>query len=294
MRNTGIIRNLFVLVCTLMLIGCGFKWQLITHNYDPIYEDENYLTPDQLANMKVTTSVRDLMRNHDPYEFGLWGDWQQCRLHGHHNLNQFDITYNPITCRPSWEFQRVSQFHWNWNVAWYNRWWHYDYYGLGWSWGQWNQWDPWYNQYWAWGSGWNWHPGTQYWGPRPNLWNGYTDQNYVRVRGRRGSTPTQVRTPRGYNEEATELDRQIRQLESRGVRVRQNNVPQRPSRTNRERIEINRDNYTPPQWNVAPAHNSRTPRMEQTPRTNYNTRQRSAPVAPSRTSGSTIKTPRRQ
>ena len=54
--------NLFLIVATLLLSSCGVNWHVSTFNYDPIYEDENYIVVSDDIKVDTISSRWDFER----------------------------------------------------------------------------------------------------------------------------------------------------------------------------------------------------------------------------------------
>lgn len=298
--------NLLLIVATLLLSSCGVNWHVSTFNYDPIYEDENYIVVSEdikvdtissrwdferklrtdfnfrwdYANYMMNQPLSWYYRNHNwsPWGYGAHNTW----FNSHIYWTDWAFNY-PFTSFNSWYWDRHRWNRpWMGNVhyGWYSNTWNNHWYGYGWN--------HWYgHDSWRWG----------------NYWR--NDKTYVHINGRRGSNSVIYnRTPRNNsNIENNNINRRnnnsrIRTYENpnnsnnvirnENIRVRpnNNNIRVNPPTNNNSRGINNRNYYTPPNRNINNTRSTRpsinNTRTSTPPRSNSSSR-----------SGGTIKRDRR-
>lgn len=226
---------LFILI-TLLLTSCSslqFRYGALTavSHYDGIYYNKN----SKVERINNNWDFQQKLRT----DFNFINDFSWYAQN--QDLNLYYTNYNYLG---GWR-SGLSPFDlwWNGNDIWWNWSMNYpftfwgsfrtrDILGFGWGWNHWNRWGNTYN--WRWN---RWNYNTPIVIPRPN-------RNYVRVKGRRGSSNTQIRQPRTNT---TSVDRVIRRV-NEGRRIipttnSTNRVYQRPQRriqspTTRTRTQI--------------------------------------------------------
>ena len=284
-------RNLLFILALTILTSCGVNWQVSTYNYDPIYEDENYIVVSD--EVKVDTLNEFQFRNKLRTDFNFRYDFAQYALS---QPRSFD--WNNRLLGRQYD-SRWNSYYWNRTQMWNDWVWGY----TGWnSWGSPHRWSPFGYDRWGYGIhyGWNNHGwgynnwmGNVYYGNGWNNyygWNGYYNNNWgwrqhmndyawqnrnrsntVRVNGRRGSisdevvsnrrvrtnnrvnTNTRTNTkPRVYTPINNTKPRVIREKPTVPV-IRNNNRP------NNTRPVIRNNNSTPTINRSTPVRNNSTP-----------------------------------
>jgi hypothetical protein len=200
---------LFILTLTI-LTSCGVNWHVSTYNYDPIYEDENYIVVSD--DVKVDTLNEFQFRNRLRTDFNFRYDFAQYALS---QPRSFD--WNNRLLGRQYD-SRWNSYYWNRTQMWNDWVWGY----TGWnSWGSPHRWSPFgydrwgYGIYYGWNNhGWgynNWMGNVHYGWNNYYGWNGYYNNNWgwrnqmnnyawqnrhrsntVRVNGRRGSISNEV------------------------------------------------------------------------------------------------------
>ena len=200
---------LFILTLTI-LTSCGVNWHVSTYNYDPIYEDENYIVVSD--DVKVDTLNEFQFRNRLRTDFNFRYDFAQYALS---QPRSFD--WNNRLLGRQYD-SRWNSYYWNRTQMWNDWVWGY----TGWnSWGSPHRWSPFgydrwgYGIYYGWNNhGWgynNWMGNVHYGWNNYYGWNGYYNNNWgwrnqmnnyawqnrhrsntVNVNGRRGSISNEV------------------------------------------------------------------------------------------------------
>ena len=186
---------LFILTLTI-LTSCGVNWHVSTYNYDPIYEDENYIVVSD--DVKVDTLNEFQFRNRLRTDFNFRYDFAQYALS---QPRSFD--WNNRLLGRQYD-SRWNSYYWNRDQMWNDWAWGY----TGWnSWGSPHRWSPFgydrwgYNIHYGWNNhGWgynNWMGNVYYgngyynnWGWNNYYGNGWRRGNTAYIYGRRGTTTT--------------------------------------------------------------------------------------------------------
>lgn len=183
---------LFILALTI-LTSCGVNWQVSTYNYDPIYEDENYIVVsdevkvDTLNEFQFRNKLRnDLSFRLDFAQYALSQprsfDWNNRLLGSRYNRNYYGYSYY-------WNRDQMWN-DWAWGYPWFNphSWAPFGY----------DRWDRWGYNSWINNSHY-WYGYNHYGWNRYNNWNNWNYYpNYNRrqstsyINGRRGSTVMRV------------------------------------------------------------------------------------------------------
>jgi len=197
------ILKLVSILSLVLLTSCGANWSISTFNYDPIYEDENYVVISD--DIKIDTLSEFQFRNRLRTDFQLRYDFAQYALS---QPRSFDWNNRLLGTRYNWNnsywgynyyWNRTDMWHdWVWGFTphrwspfgydlWgYNNWMGNVHYGWGW------------NNYYGWNSYNNWD-----WRMNNYVWQNRYRSNTVYVNGRRGSNQTTInnsnRRPRTNN-----------------------------------------------------------------------------------------------
>ena len=318
MKNTRKIKLLFAVLSLWLFASCGVNWHVSTLNYDPIYDDENYIVVSD--EVKIDTLNEFQFRNRLRTDFRFRYDFAQYALS------------QPISF--DWN-NRLLGTRYGWNSPYYGYYWNRTQMWNDWAWGftphRWSPfgYDRWgYNNWmgnalWGWNShygwnnyGWNGYYNDWNWRWRMNnyAWQHRNRPNTVYVNGRRGSSivsnrtnstiesnvnrrrsnSNNTRTVRSYNNPRINPDNNVI-IRDNGETVR---IYRRPN-DNNNNIRVNPNNNTrnnnwkprvPNNVNNRPPviNNSRPVRVEQNTRTNYNTnRSNNVRSSNSRSNGST-------
>ena len=274
-----------------ILTSCGVNWHVSTYNYDPIYEDENYIVVSD--DVKVDTLNEFQFRNRLRTDFNFRYDFAQYALS---QPRSFD--WNNRLLGRQYD-SRWNSYYWNRTQMWNDWVWGY----TGWnSWGSPHRWSPFgydrwgYGIYYGWNNhGWgynNWMGNVHYGWNNYYGWNGYYNNNWgwrqhmndyawqnrhrsntVRVNGRRGSISNEVvsnrrvRTTR-TNTNNTRTNTKPRVYLNQNTPVNNNTKPrvirEKPRvpviRNNNTRPIIRNNNSRPPVINRStPVRNNSTP-----------------------------------
>ena len=296
------LKTLIAIISMSLLTSCGVNWHVSTLNYDPIYDDENYIVVsdeveiDTLNEFQFRNKLRtDFNFRYDFAQYALSQpvsfDWNN-RLLGRYNRYNWSSPYY------GYYWNRTQMWHdWVWGFTphrWspfgYDRWGYNNWMGNAhWGYG-WNSYYGWNNYY-----GWNdWR-----WGMNNYAWQNRYRSNTVYVNGRRGSSVVSNRTPRTNSNIQENVNRRRGNSNTRTVRsynnprinpdnnviIRDNGetvrIYRRPN-DNNNNIRVNPNNNTrnnnwkprvPNNVNNRPPviNNSHPVRVEQNTRTNYNT-----------------------
>ena len=278
------LKALIAIISISLFTSCGVNWHISTLNYDPIYEDENYIVVSD--DVKVDTLNEFQFRNKLRTDFKFRYDFAQYALS---QPISFDWNNRLLGTRYNWNspyygyyWNRTQMWHdWVWGFTlhrWspfgYDRWGYNSWMGNAhWGWG-WNSYYGWNNYY-----GWNGYYNDWDWRWRMNnyAWQHRNRPNTVYVNGRRGSNNSVVNRGNSNSNIDVNVNRRNSNNNSR-VRVyrrpNDNNVinnnnirPNNNTRNNNWNSRVpNNINNKPPVIN-----NSRPVRVEQNTRTNYNT-----------------------
>ena len=293
------LKRLLTILSLVLLTSCGVNWHVSTLNYDPIYDDENYIVVSD--EVKIDTLNEFQFRNRLRTDFRFRYDFAQYALS---QPISFDWNNRLLGTRYGWNSPYYG-YYWNrtqmwndwvwgftphrWSPFGYDRWGYNNWmgnvhwgYGYGYGWNNYYGWNGYYNN-------WGWR----------NQMNNYAWQNRYRsntvyVNGRRGSISNEVvsnrrvrtstnsnntRTVRSYNNPRINPDNNNVIIRDNGETVR---IYRRPNDNNNNNIRVNPNNNTrnnnwkprvPNNINNRPPviNNSRPVRAEQNTRTNYNT-----------------------
>lgn len=320
------LKRLTAILSLILLTSCGASWQISTLNYDPIYEDENYIVVSD--DIKIDTLSEFQFQNKLRNDLSFRLDFARYALS------------QPISF--DWN-NRLLGTRYGWNSPYYGYYWNRDQMWNDWAWGYtgWNSWhsphrwspfgyDRWgYNNwmgnvYWGYGYGWNNYYGwngyyNNNWGWRQQMnnhaWNNRYRRNTVYVNGRRGSISDEVasnrrvrtnsnntRTVRSDNNPRINLDNNVI-IRDNGETVR---IYRRPNdNNNNNNIRVNPNNNTrnnnwkprvpnnvnnrPPvirNNNTRPSYNNTRPSNNVRPRINNNNNTRSTSTNVNRSTNS--------
>ncbi len=306
------IKRLLAILSLFLLISCGVNWHVSTLNYDPIYDDENYIVVSD--DVKIDTLNEFQFRNKLRTDFNFRLDFAQYALS---QPRSFDWNNRLLGRMYN---SRYNSYYWNRDQMWNDWAWGY----TGWnSWGSPHRWSPFGYDRWGYGVyyGWNnhgwgynsWMGNVHYGWNNYYGWNGYYNNNWgwrqhmndyawqnrhrsntVRVNGRRGSISNEVvsnrrvRTTR-TNTNNTRTNTKPRVYLNQNIPVNNNTKP----RVIREkpRVPVIRNNNTRPPVirnnNTRPSYNSTRPSTNTRPtiNNNNNTRSRSTNVNRSNSRG---------
>lgn len=310
-------KKLLTILSLILLTSCGVNWHVSTLNYDPIYDDENYIVVSDDVNVDTISSRWDFERKlrtdfnfrwdyanymiNQPLSF-YYRNYPGLSIGNAHylwwNSNQYwtDWAFNyPFTSFNSWYWNR-------WNRPWMgNAHWGYGWYGNTWN-----------NHWWRYGySGWyghdSWRWGSTVWGS--NTWR--NDATYVHINGRRGSSNISVNRGNSNSNIDANVNRRNNSNNNSRIRVYRNpnsnnnvivrdgeniRIYRRPNdndnniRSNNNTRNNNWKPRVPNNVNNRPPviNNPRPIRVEQNTRTNYNTnRSTNVRSSNSRSNGST-------
>ena len=263
------LNRLIIILSLLLLTSCGVHWQISTFNYDPIYEDENYVLVSD--DIKIDTLNEFQFRNRLRTDFQFRYDFAQYALS---QPRSFDWNNRLLGTRYNW-----NNSYWG-----YNYYWNRDQIWNDWAWGftphRWSLfgYDRWgYNNwmgnvYYGYGYGWNLN---------------YVPYNWRRsnINGRRGSVSPRVRstirtrtTPNNVRPTRTTIPNNTRTIRTPRRNSNMNSPIRTNTRSNTTQPTI-RNNNTRPSYNTRPSNNTR-PRINNT----NTTRSRSTNVNRSTTS----------
>ena len=297
-------RNILTLLFVLLLSSCGMTYQLSTLNYDPIYEDENYIVVGD--GVKVDTLNEFQFRNKLRYDFNFRYDFAQYALS---QPISFDWNNRLLGNRYSWnspyygyQWNRTQMWHdWVWGFTpnrwlpfgydrWgYNNWMGNTHWGYRYGWNNYYGWNGWYNNNWGWRQQMN-----------SYAWQHRNRPNTVNVNGRRGSISNEVIINRRVN---TNKPRTIKNnndvvINKEIIKLRRNNpnirIINNPSNNN-----IKPRGYSRPELNNNNRNNNNTiPVIRNNSRPNTNTRSNNnvtpTRVTPQRSSGGPVRIKRNQ
>ena len=283
------LKTLIAIISFSLLTSCGVNWHVSTLNYDPIYDDENYIVVSD--DVKIDTLNEFQFRNKLRTDFNFRLDFAQYALS---QPRSFDWNNRLLGRMYN---SRYNSYYWNRDQMWNDWAWGY----TGWnSWGSPHRWSPFGYDRWGYGVyyGWNnygwgynsWMGNVHYGWNNYYGWNGYYNNNWgwrnqmnnyawqnrhrsntVRVNGRRGSisnevvnnrrvrTNTRVNTntrtntkPRVYLNQNTPINNNTK---PRVIREK----PRVPViRNNNTRPPVIRNNNTRPSYNnIRPSTNTR-------------------------------------
>lgn len=238
-------RNILTLLFVLLLSSCGMTYQLSTLNYDPIYEDENYIVVGD--GVKVDTLNEFQFRNKLRYDFNFRYDFAQYALS---QPISFDWNNRLLGNRYSWnspyygyQWNRTQMWHdWVWGFTpnrwspfgydrWgYNNWMGNTHWGYGYGWNNYYGWNGWYNNNWGWRQQMN-----------SYAWQHRNRPNTVNVNGRRGSTSIRNRRSHAAMIESTKTNNTTRTITNTKPRIYV-----RPENNNNNVIIRNNNNNTRP------------------------------------------------
>ena len=246
------LKTLIAIISISLFTSCGVNWHVSTLNYDPIYEDENYIVVSD--EIKIDTLNEFQFRNKLRTDFSFRYDYAQYALS---QPRSFDWNNRLLGTRYNWNspyygygyWNRTQMWHdWVWGFSTPHRWslfgydrWGYDRWGYN-SWMGNAHWSYGWNSYYGWNNfGWN-----NYYGPNGyyNDWdwrwrmNNYAWQhrnrsNTVYVNGRRGSSVVNNRTNTNSN-----IQSNVNRRRNNNTRVRSYNNP----RINPDNNVVIRDN----------------------------------------------------
>ena len=287
------IKRLTAILSLFLLTSCGVNWHVSTLNYDPIYDDENYIVVSDEVEIDTLNAFQFRNRLRTDFNFRL------------------DFAKYAMSQPRSFDWNNRLLGRYNWSSPYYGYYWNRDQMWYDWAWGftphRWSPfgYDRWgYNNWMGnvhWGYGWNsYYSWNSYYGWNDWRWgmNNYAWQNRYRsntayVNGRRGSSIVSNRTPRTNSNIQENVNRRrgnnntrtVRSYNNPRINPDNNNIrPNNNTRNNNWKPRVpNNVNNRPPVIN-----NSRPVRVEQNTRTNYNTnRSTNVRSSNSRSNGST-------
>jgi hypothetical protein len=282
------ILKLVSILSLVLLTSCGANWSISTFNYDPIYEDENYVVISD--DIKIDTLNEFQFRNKLRTDMGFRLDFARYAL-----SQPVSFDWNNRLLGRSYNYG-YNSYYWNRDQMWNDWAWGY----TGWnSWGSPHRWslfgyDRWgYNNWmgnvhYGWNSyyGWNGYYNDWDWRWRMNnyAWQNRYRSNTVYVNGRRGSIQTTINNSnrRTNNTVRTRTNNTTRTRTNNTVRINRSNNDTRTIRTN-----VRNSDVRPPIRTSTPNNYSTPPRV----RPSQNTNTRSVRPTTTRKSGGT---PRRQ
>ena len=305
------IKRLLAILSLFLLTSCGVNWHVSTLNYDPIYDDENYIVVSD--DVKIDTLNEFQFRNKLRTDFNFRLDFAQYALS---QPRSFDWNNRLLGRMYN---SRYNSYYWNRDQMWNDWAWGY----TGWnSWGSPHRWSPFGYDRWGYGihygwnnHGWgynNWMGNVHYGWNNYYGWNGYYNNNWgwrqhmnnyawqnrhrsntVHVNGRRGSISNEVvsnrrvRTTR-TNTNNTRTNTKPRVYLNQNTPVNNNTKP----RVIREkpRVPVIRNNNTRPPVirnnNTRPSYNNTRPSNNVRPRINNNNNTRSTSTNVNRSTNS--------
>jgi len=189
------LKRLLTILSLVLLTSCGVNWHVSTLNYDPIYDDENYIVvSDDVA---IDTLNEFQFRNRLRTDFQFRYDFAQYALS---QPRSFDWNNRLLGTRYGWNSPYYG-YYWNrdqmwndwvwgftphrWSLFGYDRWGYNNWMGnahWGWGWNSYYGWNGYYND-------WNWR-----WRMNNYAWQHRNRPNTVYVNGRRGSSIVSNRT----------------------------------------------------------------------------------------------------
>ena len=290
------LKRLLTILSLVLLTSCGVNWHISTLNYDPIYNDENYIVVsddvaiDTLNEFQFRNKLRtDFQFRYDFAQYALTQprsfDWNNRLLGNRWNWNRSYWGYGYYSY---WNRDQMwNDWVWGftpyrWSPFGYDRWGYNNWMGnahWGYSWNNYYGWNGWYNNQWGWRNQMN-----------SYAWQHRNRPNTVLINGRRGSSVNNevisnrrvnANTRVGANNTRTNTKPRIyvRPENNNNVIIRNNNNNTRTIRVT-PTVPVIRNNNTRPSYNNTLPSNNVRPRVN----TNNNTRSTSTNVNRSTTS----------
>ena len=290
------LKRLLTILSLFLLTSCGVNWHVSTLNYDPIYNDENYIVVsddvaiDTLNEFQFRNKLRtDFQFRYDFAQYALTQprsfDWNNRLLGNRWNWNRSYWGYGYYSY---WNRDQMwNDWVWGftpyrWSPFGYDRWGYNNWMGnahWGYSWNNYYGWNGWYNNQWGWRNQMN-----------SYAWQHRNRPNTVLINGRRGSSVNnEVISNRRVNANTRVRANNTRTNTKPRIYVRpenNNNVIIRNNNNNTRTIRVTptvpviRNNNTRPSYNNTLPSNNVRPRVN----TNNNTRSTSTNVNRSTTS----------
>ncbi len=321
------IKQLLTILSLFLLTSCGVNWHVSTLNYDPIYDDENYIVVSDDVKIDTLNAFQFRNRLRTDFNFRLdfakyaisqprSFDWNNRLLGNMYNWNRNNWGYSYYNY---WDRDQMwNDWAWGftphrWSPFGYDRWgynnWmgnaHWGYgYGYGYGWNNYYGWNGWYNNNWGWRNQMN-----------NYAWQHRNRPNTVYVNGRRGSinneiasnrrvstntrsninTNTRPNNTRIVNENGNEV-LILKDRKGKPVRFELNNNNTKPRGYGRPELNNNNNNNnnnvirTKPvirNNNTRPSYNNTRPSNNVRPRINNNNNTRSTSTNVNRSTRST-------
>ena len=186
-------KRLLTILSLVLLTSCGVNWHVSTLNYDPIYDDENYIvvSDDVVVDTLNEFQFRNKLRtdfqfrwNFAKYAFSQTRsfDWNNRLLGNRWNWNRSYWGYGYYSY---WNRDQMwNDWVWGftphrWSLFGYDRWGYNNWMGnahWGYSWNNYYGWNGWYNNQWGWRNQMN-----------DYAWQNRNRNNTAYINGRRGS-----------------------------------------------------------------------------------------------------------